>query len=362
MPPLHPMDERVIAEVDLEAIRHNVLAIKSRLQRGVKYMSVLKADAYGHGAVKVAQYIGDIVDHIAVATIDEGIELRKNGITKPVLVLGETIPDRLFDAKKYNITTTIFSKEILAGYSDFVRRNSLSISSHVAVDTGMNRIGIRHDDYDTILKAFSNPYINIEGIFSHLAQAEDEVFTAKQVNAFNKSIDFLNKKSIKVPMRHIANSIGSKSIFNQFDCVRAGIEQYYPESTSLLPAMTLKARIVQVKDVPAGESIGYDRSFTAKRNMRVATVAIGYADGLMRSLSNVGKMLVGGKIVDIVGKVCMDFSMIDVSETDRVLPGDYAEIFGQGILRAEKIAEIAKTIPYEVLTNLSERVVRVYKP
>lgn len=356
------MNDRVIAEIDLQAIYNNILAIKNKIGKNIKIMSILKANAYGHGAVKVAKFTEKIIDYIAVATLEEGIILRKYGIKKPILVLGETNAHKLISATKYNIITTIFSREILEEYLLFAKKNSLVIQIHLKIDTGMNRIGVRYDDFDTINKVFTSPYLKIDGVFSHLSKANDEVFTSFQRKNFENVIEYLTQNNFSVPMRHLSNSEGCKNVKNYFDCVRIGIEQYIPIQDNLYPAMTLKAKIVQIKNINIGERVGYDLAYTAKKSIRVATVAIGYADGLSRSLSNIGKVLLHDKICDIIGNVCMDFIMIDISLIDVAKVGDYVTIFGKEKITANFIAKISSTIPYEVVTHLSERVKKVYKP
>lgn len=358
---LAKMDERVIAKIDLSAIKNNLLHVKNDVGADIKIMSVLKANAYGHGAVSVAKYIEDIIDYIAVATINEGISLRKNGILKPILVIGETVKEKLVYAKKSDIITTIFSKENFENYINYAKKHSIVSKVHLAVDTGMKRIGVMYDDYDTIYKVFTSPYLKVEGIFSHLASAEDPIFTLQQTTNFDKVINYLKNNNIPIPMRHIANSKGSINHNNCYDCVRIGIAQFIPEYKNLYPAMTLLARIVQIKKVKQGEPIGYDCSYIAKSDICVATIAIGYADGLMRSLSNIGKVLVNDIPCNIIGKVCMDFTMIDISGIPKVTVGDYVTIFGKEKITVQDLAYISSTITYEVLSRLSDRVKRVYK-
>ncbi|NLL56581.1 MAG: alanine racemase [Clostridiales bacterium] len=354
------MNDRVIAEIDLQAIKNNLLAIKKDLAKDIKIMSVLKANAYGHGAVQVAKFTQNIIDYIAVATLQEGVLLRKQGIAKPILVLGETVSAKLKIANKYEIMTTIYSKEIFDQYTEFAQKHSLVIKVHLKIDTGMNRIGIRYDDFDTINNIFTSPYINIDGIFTHLAKAQDNFFTERQRNNFIKVLDYLRQKNIKIPLCHMANSIGCKNEKNNFDCVRIGLEQYIPQKENLYPSMTLKAKIIQIKDVAKGESVGYDLAYTAKKRIRVAVVAVGYADGLMRCLSNTGKVFVNGVVCDIVGNVCMDFTMIDITNAGNVKTGDYVTIFGKEIITANDIAQMSSTISYEIVTHLSQRVKKIY--
>lgn len=354
------MDDRVVAVINLKAIKDNIDAIKTQLNAGVKIMSVLKANAYGHGAVAIAQYIYPYIDYIAVATLNEGIALRKNGITLPILVLGEIITKQLARSLKYNISATVFNEENLSRYIRFGKRYNAQIPVHIAIDTGMNRIGLRYDDFDKIFFAFSSKNLKIEGLFTHLAQAENAVFTEFQKNNYNNVLSFLQKNSLKVPFCHISNSEGCKNKSLNYDCVRIGISQFVSADAVNGNAMQLLAKIVQIKTVKKGECIGYDCSYIVKEDSTIATLSIGYADGLPRILSNKGKVLINGATADIVGKICMDYTMINITGIAKISVGDYVTIWGKEPLSADTVAGLAGTISYELFTNLSDRVKRIY--
>lgn len=354
------MNERVVAYINLDNIRNSVLHIRKQLDKEVKIMSVLKANAYGHGAVKVAESIQDIVDYIAVATLKEGIELRRHNIKLPILVLGEIINSEIRKALKYQICATVYSEKIMKNFISYAIMNKIIIPIHVAVDTGMNRIGIQYDNPEIIYNVFNSKYLEVKGIFTHLAKADDDDYNNFQYGNFENVISYLLNKGCKIPMMHISNSLGLLYPYLNMDCVRVGITQFVPLDKRFPPAMTLKAKIIQIKTLKAEEKVGYDCSYTAKKEIKMATISIGYADGLMRSLSNKGYVIANGKKADIIGKICMDYTMIDITGIENVKEGDYVTVFGENEITAEIVAESANTISYEVLTNISDRVKRIY--
>jgi alanine racemase len=349
------MNDRVVAIINLKNLLNNILSVKETLGTDVRIMSVLKANAYGLGAVDIAKYIEYYIDYVAVATIDEGIELRENGINKPILILGGVPDEKLANSIEYNLMSTIFSEECFNKYISYAKKYGKVLSVHIAIDTGMNRIGIKYNDYATIINVFTSEYLKIEGIYSHLAKADDEKYTSMQNERFDSVIEKLKNNNIKIPLRHIANSYGAKNKLLHKDCVRLGISQFVSQQNQE-PVLKLLAKIVQIKKVNKGESIGYDCSYIAETDRIIATLSIGYADGLMRSLSNKGKVVVADKLCDIVGKVCMDYTMVDVTFIKNIKIGDYATVIGENGVDIDSVANLANTISYEIFSNLSKRI------
>lgn len=356
-----------VMEIDLSCIVHNLNYFKSTLKPDVKLMVMVKAFAYGSGSEEVANLLQyHRVDYLGVAYADEGIELRKNRISLPVMVMNpsdESFPSLL----EYNLEPEIYSLKILRSFTRFLGRRTCKV--HIKFDTGMHRLGFEEKDMPeliSILKA--HPGMKIATVFSHLAGADEaghDAFTKQQVEIFNRRYDQLCSALQQRPVRHVLNSPGILRFPQfQFEMVRLGIGLYGVDPTNekrpeLQPVATLKTMISQIRKVPAGESIGYGRKGKAESDIMVATIAIGYADGFSRAFSRgVGIVLVNGKRAPVIGNVCMDMTMIDVTGIE-VNEGDEVIIFGKDLPIAE-IAERIKTIPYEILTSTSERVKRVF--
>lgn len=356
-----------VMEIDLSCVVHNLNYFKSRLQPGVKLMVMVKAFAYGSGSEEVANLLQyHQVDYLGVAYADEGIELRKNRISLPIMVMNpseESFPALL----EYNLEPEIYSLKILRSFVRFLGRRSCKV--HIKFDTGMHRLGFEEQDMSeliSILKA--HPGITIASVFSHLAgsdEAEHDTFSKDQVAIFNQRYGRLSTELQQHPVRHVLNSPGILRFPQfQFEMVRLGIGLYGVDPTDekkadLQPVATLKTVISQLRKVPAGQSIGYGRKGRATKEMTVATIAIGYADGFSRAFSRgVGVVLVNGKRAPVVGNVCMDMTMIDVTGIE-ANEGDEVIIFGKDLPIGE-VAERIKTIPYEILTSTSERVKRVF--
>ncbi|GHU87925.1 alanine racemase [Clostridia bacterium] len=345
------MLDRIWAEIDLTALRSNAAAVKSRLG-ATKLMAVIKADAYGHGAVRAARALGGIADFLAVACISEAMELREAGIASPLLILGYTPPECADILIDNNITQTVFDADYARELS--AAAHGRTLDAHLKIDTGMNRLGIRTAEEGRAVLAL--PGLGITGIFTHLSASENAEDTRAQLDKFDK----LRQNLGNITITHCANS-GAVLYCKEswYDVARTGL-LIFGYGGGLKPVMTLKARVAQVKDVAAGERISYDGTYTAERGMRVATVCAGYADGYSRALSNRGEAVVNGVRVPVVGRVCMDMLMLDVSAAGEVRRGDAATLFGNGGLSAGELAQKANTIPYEVLCAVSKRVPRVY--
>lgn len=357
-----------VMEIDLSCVVHNLNYFKSILRPGVKTMVMVKAFAYGSGSEEVANLLQyHRVDYLGVAYADEGIELRKNRISLPIMVMNpseESFPVLL----EYNLEPELYSLKILRAFVRFLGRRSCKV--HIKIDSGMHRLGFEEKDMAeliTILK--SHPGLTIASVFTHLAgsdEAEHDAFSKEQVETFSKRYDQLCSAIQQRPTRHVLNSPGILRFPDfQFEMVRLGIGLYGVDPTDgkkkadLQPVATLKTVISQIRIVPAGESIGYSRKGHATKDMTVATIAIGYADGFSRAFSRgVGVVLVNGKRAPVVGNVCMDMTMIDVTGIE-AREGDEVIIFGKELPLGEVATRIG-TIPYEILTSTSERVKRVF--
>ena len=364
--------ERVIAEINLDNIAYNVSNIRKNINEKTKIMAIVKADAYGHGAVEVAKtalYNG--ANWLGVAIIDEAIELRKNNIFEPILILGNTIEHKLLQVIKYNITQTIFSYSMAKKLSDEATKIKKSVDIHIKIDTGMCRLGFLPNDetIEEIIKIKNLPYINITGIFTHFATSdiEDKSFTKDQFKKYKYVVDKLKEKGFNNIIKHISNSgaILDLKEYN-FDMVRAGIILYgmYPsnevlKSIPLKPAMSLKTHISYVKEIDANLSVSYCRTYFTNKKTKIATIPVGYADGYARLLSNKARVFVNGYYANVVGNICMDQFMIDVTHIPDVKEGDVVVLMGQGIL-AEELASLQNTINYEIVCNIGKRVPRVY--
>ena len=367
---------RTWVEINLDALECNFNAVRDALPENTKILAVVKANAYGHGAIGVAKFLEDKADYLAVAATDEALELRKNGVNCPILILGH-IPYGDYDnIVKYKITPTI---------SDFYEAELLSKAAvkagatgvlHIAVDTGMNRIGFKCDEasIEEIKRIKELPDIEIEGIFSHFAAADmsDKTYTRSQIEKFDGFVNALSVEGVNAPIKHLYNSAGIADLEKKYNMVRQGIILYGLRPSDEVafnniavpqPVMSMKTRVVQVKTLPAGECISYGCTYTTQKETRVATLCAGYADGVTRVLSNNGEVLIRGKRAKIIGRVCMDQFMVDVTDVLDVEAGDTATIFGTDgdeTISVDEIAKKANTINYEIICNINSRVTRVY--
>lgn len=359
-----------IAEIDLNNIVHNIDTLTDRFDKDIKKMAVVKADAYGHGSVQVANTaISAGVDFLAVASVEEAVELRVNGISDiPILILGYSPADSAEVLEKYNITPTVYDLDVAKSLNNKVTSR---IKVHVKVDSGMNRLGVDIKNVHSFLLELEKLVnIEVEGIFTHYATA-DERNNPYAKEQFFKFKDILTKLPYKIPFRHIANSAGimERLTDDSFNMIRLGIAMYglYPSNQQLSsgielkPALELRTQVVHVKTVPEGTPISYGMTFTTEKETKIATLAIGYADGLFRGFSNKGFVMVKGNKAPILGRVCMDYTMVDVSGID-VKIGDEAIVYGySGGNKVDNMAKIVNTINYELVCAISKRVPRIYK-
>lgn len=379
---MHEFLKRTWAQISLDAIDNNISEIRRALNPGVLLMAVVKADAYGHGYEYTALEMAAAgADYFAVSNIDEAMQLRQSGIECPILILGYTPPEFADKLAYNNITQTVFCSDYAEKLSSEAVKAKVSVSAHVKIDTGMTRIGfVYHDNIkdassiDEIAGICSLPGLYYEGIFTHFACADTEngeVFTRLQYDLFLDAIQKLNSRGITFRYRHCCNSA---AIFRfpemQLDMVRAGIISYgllpsrfVPCGYRLEPVMEMKTVISMIKTIPAQTPLSYGGTYTSENEMRIATVPIGYADGYPRNLSNKAYMLINGKRARVRGNVCMDQTMIDISDIGEACQGMQVTVFGRdgdSFISVDDIASYAGLINYEVICALSRRVPRIY--
>ncbi len=362
-------------EVDLEAIAHNIRLIKEKVGPRRSIMAIVKADAYGHGAKAVAGVaLRAGADHLGVAFPEEGAELRDAGITAPIVVLGPLLPQQVSMALEKDLAISISHMDVAKALDQEARRRGLIGRVHVKVDTGMGRLGVPGDQAPAFLRELNTlRHIRIEGLYTHFATAEnpDSRFTREQLERFLEIDQKARESGIKIPFRHAANSAGLLSLEQScLDLVRPGIILYgclpnpgMPNTLPLRAALAWKTRVTHLKDLKPGQSISYGRTFVAQQAMKVAVLPLGYADGLPRNLSNRGQVLVRGVRAPIVGMICMDMTIIDVTSIQGVQLGDEVVLVGtQGCeqIRVEELAQWAETVCYEIFCRLGKRVPRVY--
>lgn len=366
---------RAWIELDMNNLRHNINIMRSLLPDGCQLMAVLKANAYGHGAVEIARELNSNgIRAFCVASVLEGVELREHGIEGEILILGYTHPTQFYLLRKYSLMQTVIDYEYAKALDDYGEE----LIVHVKIDTGMHRLGERSDNVDQILQIFKYKNLVIDGIYTHLCAVDsdrqiDRNFTQKQIDNFNWVLSRIQKQGFSLPKVHIQSSYG---IFNRsdlsFDYARVGIALYGMLYTlddtekyniGLRPVLSVKARVSTVKTLFAGEAVGYGLAFKAPHNMKIATITFGYADGIPRCLScGIGHVLINGQKATIVGRICMDQMMVDVSGIEDVKQGDIAVIIGKSDkteITACEIAEQAGTVSTEILSRLGRRLERV---
>lgn len=377
------MVKRTWAEISLNAIEHNYNVIRNKVADGTKVCCVIKADGYGHGAVELSQIYEKLgADFFAVSNIDEGIEIRKGGSKLPIVILGYTPVSEAKNLAAYNISQAVFSLEYAKELSEKCVEEDCICKMHIKVDSGMSRIGFMcqefpRDEYsvEEICEACCLPNLEVEGLFTHFCvsdeDAEGREFTNKQYENFIYVRDSLKKRGVDISVVHCSNS-GAIEDYPETCCdmVRAGIILYglapsskLADRLDLVPAMTLKTVVAFVKEVQKGATISYGRTFTADRKMKIATVPIGYADGFIRQNAKDGYMMVNGKKAKIVGRICMDQTMLDVTDIEDVKTGDEVVVFGtgeNGEPTADSLAENTGTINYETVCLVGKRVPRIY--
>lgn len=370
-------EERVLAIIDLDAIAYNMTNIKSKVGKEIGIIGIIKADAYGHGSVEISKVILENgADWLAVAVVDEGINLRKNGIAAPILLLGYTPELRLEDVVNNGFIQTVYTYETAKKLSDVAVRLGKTAVIHIKIDTGMGRIGYRVNEAsaDEIVKISELPNIEVNGMFTHFSTADekDKNYTLNQYKKFVQMDALLRERGLEIPIKHAANSAAIMDFDNMmFNMVRPGIILYgaYPseevdkDNLSIKPAMSVKTHVSYVKEVNEGDYISYGRKYQAVGKRIIATIPVGYADGFIRAYSNGGKVLIKGEYAPIVGRICMDQFMVDVTDIKDVQINDEVVLIGkQGNkeITVDFIASILDTINYEVFCTLSKRVPRQY--
>lgn len=368
---------RVTANVNLDAICDNILNIKKLTGEKTKLMAILKADGYGHGAIPIAQTLDHIgVDAFGIAIIEEGIQLRNAGIDKPILILGYTPKEQYKELVEYNISQTIFQYDLAKELSDEALRQNKVAPVHIKLDTGMTRLGFRdtEESIDNIKKIAQLKGVKIEGLFSHFACADeaDKTSANNQLKRFLYFVNRLEQEGIELPIKHIANSAAIIDMSEAtFDMVRSGISTYglYPseevdkEQLKLTPALELKSHVSYVKDVEPGIGVSYGSTYVTRKKSRIATIPVGYGDGYPRQLSSKGRVIIHGKSAPILGRVCMDQFMVDVTHIDNVKQGDSVILIGRDgdqFISVEEIGAMVNSFNYEIICNIGKRIPRIY--
>ncbi len=364
------------AEINLDHIAHNIGLFRKQVGPVTEIMAVVKADGYGHGAIKIAETALQAgASSLAVAFVDEAVDLRQAGITAPIQILGYTDPSLFKKLIQYNLTPTIFGLDTAEQFSSQARQHNVALPVHIKVDTGMGRIGLLPEEaLEVITRIARLDGLKIEGIFTHLAAAEesDRSYTAEQLLLFNRILDGCLERGISFPLIHAANSAAALNHpKSRFNIIRLGLSMYghYPAAEmreiepKLKPALSFKSRVILVKKNPAGRAISYGCTYHTNRESLIATIPVGYADGYSRLLSNKGQVLIRGCRVPVVGTICMDQMMVDVTDVPGVRLGDEVVLYGrQGFeeIKGEEAAELIGTINYELLCGVSKRVPRYY--
>ena len=360
-------------KIDLDAISANFDAIREKVK--VPVMAVVKADAYGHGAIQVARILQGKCAFFGVSSMLEAMELRQAGLTTPILILGHTPVSAFQTAVREEIRPTIYRYEDAKALSEAALQVGKLVRFHYAVDTGMSRLGFQatSEDADLCAKIAALPGLEPEGIFSHFATADCEDLTRsrKQRQLFDRFCDMLKQRGVTVPIRHLNNSAGLMNFDSHYDMVRAGIVMYgmypsaevSPELLKLRPALTFLSRVTHVKTLGAGREVSYGGTYVTTKETVIATVPVGYADGYRRSLSGKFHVLIHGKKAPIIGRICMDQLMVDVTEIPDVQPGDRVTLVGADgdeVITMEEISAAADSFNYEFVCGISRRVPRIY--
>ncbi len=366
-------EERAWAKIDLDAIGHNVNLVKSKVGDSVKVLGVVKANAYGHGAAEVSRYLETRLDYFAVATAEEALQLKRAGITKPVMILGAVPQASLPALIERGVMPTVFTSENALQVQNAAKKAGIIAKIHIALDTGMSRIGFQPDEIDDIVAVSKLPNIEIEGVFTHYSCADtsDKAHSLKQLEQYTRTVDELERRGVHIPIKHISNSAGIIDFQDShFNMVRTGIITYglYPSSDvnaafGLKPAMSLYAKVVHVKTLGAGHGVSYGATYVTKGDTRIATLAIGYADGYPRALSNRGRVLLRGEYAPVIGRVCMDQIMVDVTRIPDVRTGDTATVVGEDggkHIFVEELANDSASFNYEFVCGVGMRVPRVF--
>lgn len=379
-------NNRAWAEINLDAIENNIKAIRGYVTPSAKILGIVKADAYGHGYLEVARtLLENGADALAVACLDEAIQLRRCYIRCPILILGRSCTEEAETLVFYDVMPACFEYELAKAMSDAAVKLNKTARIHIKIDTGMGRVGYRYTDddevntktVDELLKIAALPNVEIDGIFTHFAVADEvdedsDRYTNLQFERFCGVCDALKDRGLNIPLRHCANSAALIRFPKMhMDMVRPGVILYGKEPSpqvdcsglNLKSAMTFKAKITNVKMIEKGASVSYGRRFVAENQTKIATVPVGYADGYSRILSGQATVIAGGKMCNVVGNICMDQCMIDVSDVNNINIGDEVILFGNGDnieLPVESLAEKMGTINYEILCMVGKRIPRIY--
>jgi len=367
--------QRICANINLDAITHNFEQARKKLKPGTKVLAIVKADGYGHGAMPVANALADKADCFGVAIVEEAVELRENGITKPVLILGYTSPDDYKTILDNELSLSIFHLDTARKLSAAAAASGKTAGIHIVVDTGMNRIGFKDDDKSVsqIEEIARLPFLHIEGLSSHFACADaaDKSCTTNQIDRFLGFCKKLEQAGVCIPMKHISNSAGIIDLDNHFDMVRLGISLYglYPseevnkQNVSLIPALEWKSRVVFIKTVESGRGVSYGHTYITDKPTVVATVPVGYADGYPRALSSKGRVLINGQYAPVIGRVCMDLMMVDATGIDGLTLENEVTLVGcenGNRITVEELGSLSGSFNYEIVCGIAKRVPRVY--
>lgn len=358
-------------EVDINAISYNIAQIKKLIKKDVELMPVIKADAYGLGVLSLKKCLEENeIKRVAVAIVDEAITLRKNGFNQDIVILNELLLDEAKQIVEYDLTPGISVYEIAEKINFFAKESGKTIKVHIEVDTGMGRVGLKPEDVLEFADKVSKlENIYIEGIYTHFSSADSNIeYTNKQIELFITVLNNLKENGYDFKYQHAAASSGIIEFKNShFNMVRPGliIYGYYPsenmrEKIELKQTTKLKTNVVFIKEVPKGTGISYSRNYITNKKTKIATIPIGYADGIRRSLSNIGRVYINGKYANIIGNICMDNFMVDVTEIENIKIGDEVILWDNEHITIEEIAKKCNTINYEILCDISKRIPRKY--
>lgn len=368
---------RTYVKINLDAIGHNIHEVKKKIGKYKKIMAVIKADGYGHGAVILGNYLKDKVDYFAVAALEEAVELREAGIDTPILILGYTSMEQYPKLVAYDITQTVYNFDMAEGLSKCALKYGKKAKLHIALETGMNRIGFKvaQESVLAVKNIAKLDNLLLEGLFTHFSCADekDKSYSNMQLESYNKFLEMLKDSDIHIPLKHICNSAGIIEFDDHhFDMVRSGIITYglYPSEAvnkafvKLKPALEWKAHVINVAQVEDGCGVSYGKTYITKVRTKIATVSVGYADGYMRGLSSKGRVLIHGQYAPILGRVCMDQVMVDVTDIEKVNIEDEVTLVGQdgeNIITVEELANMAGSFNYEFVCGIGKRVKRIYE-
>lgn len=365
---------RAWVEINLSNLKNNIEEIKKIIPQETEIMAIVKANAYGHGIIEISKYLNEIgIQNFAVATLDEGIQLRENGIKGDILILGNTYIDNIKYVIKNNLIQTIVDYDYAKKIEKLKLEQKLRV--HIKINTGMNRIGEKSTNIENIQQIYKMNNISIEGMFTHLCvsdslEEKDMDFSKKQIQEFDNCIENIKKLGYNPGKIHVQASYGILNYSElKYDYVRPGIIMYgvYSDNQEVMkikpklkPVLALKARITAIKEIEKNESVSYGRTFIAEKPTRIATVGIGYADGYPRNLSNKRtKVIINGKYAEIIGRICMDQLIVDISDGIEANVGDIVTLIGENEISVENISEKAETITNEVLSRLGNRLPRI---